>query len=403
MSRRRNVRSVVAIAGCAALLASCGGSEPARSAASAAPAMAASPSSGGDVALDSPQASPMDAGVSAPSDIGTGDSWPGRVVCPERSSWTMKVKVSNATPLSLTLGAGSIVCSDWSGVSTPPTAMTGQVVTQDGTSIFTLEPSDNTDRNWTIGVLAGSRQIGTFRARIPRGTSQVRLGNDPYGADGCTTQRIGADPSGIDPIDTPVKIDDQTFMLFSDGSNILVTVCGPDGQITDPVTGGSPAAEALGEQAQADDLALSYRKDSTICIENLSSITPVVIFTDKREQVGEGPLKYRERACATGSKDGVVDVRGRIWLPEPNVQMEFWADNPVIGAPKAGLNQVGSGKCLTPRFSYDEGDYELWDDGLLRYRVERLPDGVGKVFRMTIRDSANPSADGKPSMCTIFG
>jgi hypothetical protein len=401
MSRERNLRNAALIAGCAVLLASCGGTETARNAASAAPAMAASPSSGGDVTIESPEASSTDAGVPTPVEAGVSEAWPRRIVCPERSSWTMKVKVSNATPLLLTLGAGSIVCSDWSGVSTPPTAMTGKVVSQDGTSIFTLEPSDNTDRNWTIGVMAGSREIGTFRARIPRGSSQVRLGNEPYGSNGCTTQRIGADPSGIDPIDTPVKIDDQTFMLLSDGSSIFVKVCGPDGEITDSVTGGSPDSGALEEQAQTDGPALASRKATTMCIENLSSATPVVTFDQKDEQAGEGLLKYRARACATGLSGG-KDVRGRIGLQAPNTQMEFWADNRSLGNPGGGLEQEGGAFCFGS-MTFSVGDRRTWDDGLLRYALEREPDGVGKVFRITIRDSAKPSADGKPAKCTTGG
>ena len=166
--------------------------------------------------------------------------------------------------------------------------------------------------------------------------------------------------------------------------------------------GGGPTSRAREEPAESNGPALVLVKATTMCIENLSSVTPVVTFIVKKEQLGEGPLKFRARACATGSSSGDQDVSGRIGLPAPNVQMEFWAVNRRIGYPKAGLNQEGITNC--PESQYlAVGDRLMWDDGLLLYALEREPDGVGKVFRITIRDSAKPSANGKPAKCTNGG
>jgi hypothetical protein len=397
MSRNRYLRNASLIAACAFLLASCGGNETARSAASAAPAMATSPSTGADDSPESPQASPADAEVSMPLEAGAGDTWPRRVECPERRSWTMKAKVNNSTSLSLTLGAGPVDCNDWSGVSTPPTVMTGRTLSEGDTSAFNLEPSDNTDRNWTIGVMAGSKEIGRFRARIPLGAKQVRLGDAPYGANGCTTQRIGADPSGIDPIASPAKIDEQTFRLSSDGLSVFVTVCGPDGQITDAVTGGGPTSRAEQGQTEGEGPAMAAVMDTIMCIENFSSVTPRVTFTEYKKQTVQGPLSYGAKACATGWSFFGNDVEGRIGMPAPNMQMQFYATNPVVGSANAGLLQTNAGYCFV---GSNVGESKTWDDGLLIYVLERKPDGLSKEFRLTIRDSVKPSTDGKPRICT---
>jgi hypothetical protein len=163
----------------------------------------------------------------------------------------------------------------------------------------------------------------------------------------------------------------------------------------------SSVAQSLEEQAEVDGPVLGSRMATTMCIENLSSVTPVVTFDQKDEQAGEGPLKYRARACATGLSSG-QDVRGRIGVPAPNAPMEFWADNRKLGYPGGGLDQEEVAICLGS-MTFSVGDRRTWDDGLLLYALERESDGVGKVFRITIRDSAKPSADGKPAKCTIGG
>ncbi len=165
----------------------------------------------------------------------------------------------------------------------------------------------------------------------------------------------------------------------------------------------SPASQAPEEQAQADGPALASQKATTICIENLSSVTPVVSFLQYQEQAGEGPLKFRARACATGYGTGAADVRGRIGLPAPNEPIKFYANNDLFGKPTGALNQEQDervARCLSS-VRYSVGDRRTWDDGVLLYAFEREPDGVGLVFRITIRDSAKPSADGKPAKCPL--
>ena len=147
----------------------------------------------------------------------------------------------------------------------------------------------------------------------------------------------------------------------------------------------------------------SGRQATSVCIENSSSVTPVITFIDKDEQSGEGPLEFGAKACASGL-DSEVDVYGRIGLPVPNAPLEFWAYNAEIGPPGAGLNQEINqeiyGYCVAELFAV--GESHIWDDGLVRYVLEREPDGARKNFLLTIRDSESPSTDGKPRPCPIY-
>ncbi len=170
----------------------------------------------------------------------------------------------------------------------------------------------------------------------------------------------------------------------------------------DSVDAGGYSSPAPGEQAQTDGPAMGIRKATTMCVENLSSVTPVVTFTTYEEQAGQGPMKYRARACATGYSGWKRDIVGRLEVPTPNEQMMFWANNFPVGSPDAGLEQERYGECVN-YVGYSVGDRRTWDDGILMYVMERESDGVNKVFRLTIRDSANGSADRKPAKCPTYG
>jgi hypothetical protein len=78
--------------------------------------------------------------------------------------------------------------------------------------------------------------------------------------------------------------------------------------------------------------------------------------------------------------------------------MKFWASNSPVGSPVAGLEQERYNDCIN-FLGYSVGDRRTWDDGLLMYTMEREPDGEKKMFELTIRDSAKPSADGNPAKC----
>jgi len=146
--------------------------------------------------------------------------------------------------------------------------------------------------------------------------------------------------------------------------------------------------------------AALFAKDTKVCIENRSSVTPNITFIRKDEQTGEGPLTFLATACASGSDSTTNrhDVEVKIDVPAPNVPMEFSASNKTANYPFAILAQSGDKRCLT--YSYSEGNRHTWSDGLLKYEVKREPDAGVKVFRVTIQDEKmNPSVDGKPAKC----
>ncbi len=201
--------------------------------------------------------------------------------------------------------------------------------------------------------------------------------------------------------------DRQASALSSDDSSASA-LPNPSAQSQEDVdSGGGSTSGASQEQAQTDGPALAAPSDSTtMCIENLSSVTPVITFTSYKEQLGEGSLKYRARACATGYDTRTSHVRGRIEVPAPYASLDFTADTPSLPfyKPYGALWQERDkqdeppARCIGPD-GYSVGDRRIWDDGLLQYVIERQPNGVGNVFLLTIRASAKPSADGTPAKC----
>jgi hypothetical protein len=108
MSLEKSLRNAALIAGCAVVLASCGGAETGRNAASA-----SAMQSGGDTALESPQASAMDTDVPTPLEAGAGDAWPRRAVCPDRSSWTIPAGASRTHMPSIPRRSSRFIAVAW--------------------------------------------------------------------------------------------------------------------------------------------------------------------------------------------------------------------------------------------------------------------------------------------------
>lgn len=153
------------------------------------------------------------------------ERWPSRVECEPQSSWTMTMKVANLTSTSLTLLAGEIDCSDWSGVSTPATVMTNQQVNPGFTETFRLEPSSFSDRYWTMGLQANDTELdGTFRLRIGLGGGGVSLTGDTEIWEPCRRVKVGTDPMATATVNKP-SFSLDTIWLVSDGSDIYAVHC----------------------------------------------------------------------------------------------------------------------------------------------------------------------------------
>jgi hypothetical protein len=137
--------------------------------------------------------------------------------------------------------------------------------------------------------------------------------------------------------------------------------------------------------------------DTYLCIENLSSVNATVTFDSFDLQSGQGVVTSGAKACASGSLFWEHDVEGKIYPADSYPPMWFGAKNPLAGFPTASLKSIENQRTCAVALAI--GVPRIWDDGLLMYELERKPDGANKEFVITIRNSAKPSADGKPRPC----
>ena len=133
-----------------------------------------------------------------------------------------------------------------------------------------------------------------------------------------------------------------------------------------------------------------------VCIENQSSRAASVVFTKRDSARGEGPLVAGYQACGEGTKSaGNNDVEGTITLSSPLSDVKVTANNPWFGRPESNLyiNGRWCGNAMI------DGEKSVWDDGVLRYTVQRLADGQWKEFTVTLAESEQPSASVLPAQC----
>ena len=133
-----------------------------------------------------------------------------------------------------------------------------------------------------------------------------------------------------------------------------------------------------------------------VCIVNESTRTVNVVFTRVDTARGEGDVTPGFQACGEGTRGTGNQVEGKITLASlPRVLVvsgvNFW-----IGYPAASLwfgwndqdlgNETG---CVTAKGV--EGTKAIYDNGVLRYTVQRLADGQWKEFRVTLAEPVQPS------------
>lgn len=104
---------------------------------------------------------------------------PDTKTCPDKSSFTVKRKVTNELPFPIVLSAGEYTCNDWSGVSTPGRAFDNLLLGPGESKSVTLEAADNVTRNWTLAVKqeGANGYLGKLRMSIPVAT--LGLGSNP--------------------------------------------------------------------------------------------------------------------------------------------------------------------------------------------------------------------------------
>lgn len=104
-----------------------------------------------------------------PLSASVGSFIPDTKTCPEKSSFTVKRKVTNELPFPIVLSAGEYSCNDWSGVSTPGRAFNNLLLGPGESKSVTLEAADNVARNWTLAVKqdGANGYLGKLRMTIP--------------------------------------------------------------------------------------------------------------------------------------------------------------------------------------------------------------------------------------------
>ncbi len=137
-----------------------------------------------------------------------------------------------------------------------------------------------------------------------------------------------------------------------------------------------------------------------VCIVNESSKAATVVFTRRDTARGEGSLAQGNQACGEGTTFGTGnDVEGTITLASPLPEVLVSGDNPVLKTPYV-IAMINGRKCVLAVLSVGEKDrLSVWDDGVLRYDVQRLADGQWKEFVLTLTDSEQPSSSGLPAQC----
>ena len=139
---------------------------------------------------------------------------------------------------------------------------------------------------------------------------------------------------------------------------------------------------------------------SRLCINNQSPVLLVVTFTKKDTSTGEGQVTPGAQVCAEGTFASGNSVEGTIGMPPPLSNKTFSSFNPFIGWPEVELKEDRSA-CLD--LKGDVGRVAIHDDGVLRYRIERLPDDSWKEHVITIERSQKPSPSGIPTKCSGSG
>ncbi len=124
-----------------------------------------------------------------------------------------------------------------------------------------------------------------------------------------------------------------------------------------------------------------------VCIVNESTRTATVLFTKRDTARGEGPVAPGNQACGEGTFGGGNDVEATITMASPPMNFVVWGVNAVLQYPevKVFINDWG---CLIANGK--EGTKAVYDDGTLRYTVQRIADGQWKEFTFAIADSEQP-------------
>ena len=140
--------------------------------------------------------------------------------------------------------------------------------------------------------------------------------------------------------------------------------------------------------ATADIDRQAGRLGTRVCIVNESTRTATVLFTKRDTARGEGSVAPGNQACGEGTTVFGNAVEASATMVSPPMNFGVHAINEVLMYPRATINVNGEG-CTVAKGS--EGTGVVYDDGVLRYTVQRLADTQWKEFTITFTESVQPS------------
>jgi hypothetical protein len=172
--------------------------------------------------------------------------------------------------------------------------------------------------------------------------------------------------------------------------------------VVDEVGEVEASADVVTEDNPVGDGAFWLRGTRTCVRNETGSPTPTIYVTfTKADSGASGFLNaagYEQERCGEGT-DAVADqfdMKVKIYFGKDGAaDYEFLAQNPQFGWPQAILQS--SHQCLSGGF--EEGDSAVFDDGLYAFTVSRKPDTKWKEFLVTIKETSNPSDDGRARPC----
>ena len=132
-----------------------------------------------------------------------------------------------------------------------------------------------------------------------------------------------------------------------------------------------------------------------VCIVNESTRTATVLFTKRDTARGEGSVAPGNQACGEGTFGSGNDVEASATMEFVSMKFDVQAANGVIWPPYAKVF-MNKERCI--QVDGKEGTKEVYDDGVMRYTVQRLADGQWKEFTITFTESVQPS--GKLAYCS---
>ena len=166
------------------------------------------------------------------------------------------------------------------------------------------------------------------------------------------------------------------------GALAFITTFSACSSSQEAVSSSTTASAAADIDRQAGNLG------TRVCIVNESTSKATVLFTKRDTARGEGSVAPGNQACGEGFFAIGNDVEASATMEWGNMNFTVQGYNVVMIYPRMRVNIKGKG-CMVERGS--EGTGVVYDDGVLRYTVQRLADTQWKEFTVTFTESVQPS------------